>query len=279
MSVVATRLKFGSIAIALVVGVFWLDKSVLPLWTSGVVLSLFALGAQAEFYGMLKSSAKESSQAPLMKLGLLGGALYLMCRFAPACCGTWDATSCLAAVLVGLLVLGVLGGKPAGAPSRIGGTMFGIILVPVLIGYGIEIRGLPDGWAWLVFLIAVAKAGDSAAFFAGRFLGKHKLAPNVSPNKTWEGAFGSILGSMLAAWIVAQTAFDVSPEPMTWILGALVVNLGAQFGDLSESLLKRGCEVKDSATFIPVMGGAFDMVDSFLIAAPALRVYLAFYSG
>jgi len=171
--------------------------------------------------------------------------------------------------------VGVLGGKPKGAPSRIGGTLLGVLLVPFLMGYALEIRALDEGWAWLVFLVAVAKTGDSTAFFIGRSFGKHKLAPNVSPNKSWEGAVGSLLGSFLAAWIVTQTAFSATPDPQVWILAAIVVNLGAQFGDLSESLFKRGCEVKDSATLIPVMGGAFDMVDSFLVAAPALRIYLS----
>ncbi|HJM40504.1 MAG TPA: phosphatidate cytidylyltransferase, partial [Planctomycetota bacterium] len=150
-----------------------------------------------------------------------------------------------------------------------------VLLVPFLMGYALEIRALDEGWAWLVFLVAVAKTGDSTAFFIGRSFGKHKLAPNVSPNKSWEGAVGSLLGSFLAAWIVTQTAFSATPDPQVWILAAIVVNLGAQFGDLSESLFKRGCEVKDSATLIPVMGGAFDMVDSFLVAAPALRIYLS----
>ena len=275
MGVVATRLKFGSIAVALVIGVFWLDQSLFPYVTSGVILSLFALGAQAEFYGMLRSSAVDSDHAPQLKLGLLAGAFFLATRYAEMRGCHLDVGAQLGGILVLLLVVGVLGGKPKGAPSRIGGTLLGVLLVPFLMGYALEIRALDEGWAWLVFLVAVAKTGDSTAFFIGRSFGKHKLAPNVSPNKSWEGAVGSLLGSFLAAWIVTQTAFSATPDPQVWILAAIVVNLGAQFGDLSESLFKRGREVKDSATLIPVMGGAFDMVDSFLVAAPALRIYLS----
>ena len=285
MGVVATRLRYGSLVVAAVAGIFWVDRSVLPYATAGIVLALFALGAQAEFYKMLTSAGLQ----PAVRLGLLAGAYYLFTRIAPALewtfqqgtdapdpQSTFDAGAHLAGAVVLLLVLGVLGQRPEGAPQRIGATLVGLLVVPFLLGYVIEIRYLPDGWAWVLFLIAVAKTGDSTAFFVGRFLGKRKLIPAVSPNKTWEGAIGSVAGSVLAAWLVVELAFDAPPEWSLWLPAALVVNVGAQFGDLGESLLKRGCEVKDSATLIPVMGGLFDMVDSFLIAAPVLRVYLAF---
>jgi phosphatidate cytidylyltransferase len=286
MNVLATRLKFGSLAVAVVVALFWLDRDTgaLPYLTSGLAVCLFALGAQYEFYSMLDGAGLR----PQIRLGLLAGAYYLFTRIAPM--GEWllfhdtpapdpqstfDAGAHLAVAVVFLLVAGVLGRKPEDAPRRIGSTLVGLLCVPFLLGYLIEVR-FYHGWGWLVFLVAVAKAGDSAAFFAGRYLGRHKLIPEVSPNKTWEGAFGSVAGSLLAGWIVVSTAFAAPPEAALWVPAALVANIGAQFGDLGESLLKRGCKVKDSSTLLPVMGGAFDMVDSFLVAAPVLRVFLAF---
>lgn len=286
MSVLATRLKYGSLAVAVVVGLFWLDhdRGALPYLTSGLAVCLFALGAQWEFYKMLDGAGLR----PQLRLGLLAGAYYLFTRVAPM--GEWtlfhdtvapdpqstfDAGAHLAAAVVFLLVAGVLSRRPEDAPRRIGSTLVGLLAVPFLLGYMVEIR-FYHGWAWLVFLVAVAKSGDSAAFFAGRYLGKHKLIPEVSPNKTWEGAVGSVLGSLLAGWIVVETAFEVPPAALVWVPAALVANVGAQFGDLGESLLKRGCKVKDSSALLPVMGGAFDMVDSFLVAAPVLRLYLAF---
>ncbi len=284
MSVLATRLRYGSLAVALVVFVFWADASAFPYLTAGLILALLALAAQFEFYGMLRSAGLQ----PSVGLGLLAGAYYLATRIAPAVEWWWegaeglpapresfDAGAHLAAAVVALLVVGVLQRRPEGAPQRIGSTLVGVLLVPFLLGYGIEIRYLDRGWAWLVFLVAVAKSGDSMAFFVGKGLGRHKLIEEVSPNKTWEGAAGSVVGSLLAAWVVAATAFEGALEPSLWVPAALVVNLGAQFGDLGESLLKRGCRVKDSARLIPVMGGTFDLVDSFLVAAPALRLYLA----
>ncbi|MBC8329630.1 MAG: phosphatidate cytidylyltransferase [Planctomycetes bacterium] len=287
MGVLATRLKFGSLAVAVVVGLFWLDRALLPYLTTGVAVALFALGAQWELYKMLD----QAGLRPHIRLGLLAGGYYLFTRIAPM--GEWllsrgtpapdpqstyDAGAHLAVAVVFLLVAGVLSRRPEDAPRRIGSTLAGLLVVPFLLGYLIEIR-FYHGWAWLVFLVAVAKSGDSAAFFAGRYLGKHKLIPEVSPNKTWEGALGSLAGSLLAAWIVVTTAFVEPPSAALWVSAAVVTNIGAQFGDLGESLLKRGCAVKDSSTLLPVMGGAFDMVDSFLIAAPVLRVFLAFAPG
>ncbi|TAH36451.1 MAG: hypothetical protein EYC70_11680 [Planctomycetota bacterium] len=284
MGVIATRLTYGSLLVASVCALFWLDRSVLPYLTSGAVLSLLALGAQAEFYKMLR----DSGIAPALGLGLLAGAYYLLTRLAPALEWTWkqdsaapdprayfDAGAHLAAATVFLLVSGVLLRRTEGAAQRIGATLLGLLVVPFLLGYAVEIRYLqPDGWAWLIFLVAVAKTGDSAAFFVGRAFGRHKLVVEVSPNKSWEGAVASVAGSVAAGWLVAVTAFTTPPELALWLPAAVLTNVAAQFGDLGESLLKRACKVKDSAPLIPVMGGLFDLVDSFLIAAPVLRLYL-----
>ena len=289
MGVVATRLKFGSLIVAAVAGLFWADRDLVPCLVMGTTLALLALAAQAEFYRMLS----QAGMRPAVGLGLAAGAYYLATRIAPAVewffqsprpaapvpQSTFDAGAHLAGAVVALLVIGVLSRRPEGAPQRIGATLIGLLVVPFLLGYVIEIRYLDQGWSWVLFLVAAAKTGDSTAFFVGRFLGRHKLIPAVSPNKTWEGAVASLGGSLLAAWIVVASAFPEPPATAVWLAAAVAVNLGAQFGDLGESLLKRGCEVKDSASLIPIMGGAFDLVDSFLIAAPVLRLVLSFLPG
>jgi len=276
MSVVATRLKYGSLAVGLVVGVFWLDLRVWPGVVGSAIIALMALAAQAEFYSMSRSKSPSPDQEPMVGWGLMIGALFLVATALPAgCCEVSVSPWVVLQVGISLLFVGsVLSRRPQGAPERLGATLLGILAVPVLLSTLIQIRLFEDGWAWLVFLVAVAKAGDSFAFFAGKFLGRKKLIPEVSPNKTWMGSWGSLLGSALAAWLVVTTAFETPPTLTVWLGAALAVNLGAQFGDLVESLLKRGCEVKDSSTLIPVMGGAFDLVDSFLIAGPALWFFL-----
>ena len=142
---------------------------------------------------------------------------------------------------------------------------------------------------WIVILFASVWAGDAAAMYVGKSLGKHKLAPRVSPNKTWEGAVGSVLGSVVAclcvlkfhASIAAQArqfnGSDVHPEApgvITVIAAAILLNTAAQFGDLAESVIKRGAGVKDSGTLLPGHGGMLDRIDALLFAAPVLWYYL-----
>jgi phosphatidate cytidylyltransferase len=133
----------------------------------------------------------------------------------------------------------------------------------------------PDGPSMIVFLVCVVWTGDTAALYIGRNLGRHKLSPRLSPNKTWEGSAGSLTGSLLIAW--ALVAFGRSSATLhfagplvRWLALAAVLNIFAQVGDLAESAIKRGAGVKDSGALLPGHGGVLDRVDALLLAAPAL---------
>lgn len=268
-SVLATRLRYGSVLVGIVVALFWADLHLWPTGPSTLIIALLALAAQAEFYGM----ARADGRSPSLLWGLGLGALWL----AGSAFGFADG-NLIATALMAYLLVSVLGRKPEGASDRLGITLLGFLAIPFLLSHMIGLRALPDGWAWLIFVVAVAKAGDSMAFFVGSTMGKHKLIREVSPNKSWEGAVASVLGAILAAAIVAGTCFESAPSWTLWLPAALVANVGAQFGDLSESLLKRSFRTKDSAGLLPAFGGTFDLVDSFLLAAPALHLYLLLVS-
>ena len=151
---------------------------------------------------------------------------------------------------------------------------------------GLTLLALPalreeaNGPSLVVFLFFVVWAGDIAALYIGRALGRHKLAPRLSPNKTWEGAAASVAGSLLVAggllalanWFTQWNSAKLSyPEEVWyWLVLAVVVNIAAQLGDLAESALKRFAGVKDSGTLIPGHGGVLDRIDALLIAAPVL---------
>jgi phosphatidate cytidylyltransferase len=137
-----------------------------------------------------------------------------------------------------------------------------------------------DGPALVVFLMVCVWAGDIAALYIGRAFGKHKLAPRLSPGKTWEGSIASIVGSILAAALVVWIGDLLTArgnlllhitEPLwqTLILAA-VLNIAAQLGDLLESAIKRGAGVKDSGTMLPGHGGILDRIDALLLATPIL---------
>lgn len=262
------RLGFGTILVIAIVGLFLLDKSTMP-GAAMIVLGLLALLAQNELYTMLKNSGMAARQA----VGLTFGAVTLL--------NAWFAWVPVGGLIVGLivgyLIMEVLSRQVENAPARIGSTLLGWLCVPLMLSSVIHIRLLDpaDGWEWVMLLVVGCKAGDSSAYLVGSAMGKHKLIPEVSPNKSWEGAVASMLGALLGGFVVASWAFGGNIEASIWIPAILVTNLGAQFGDLAESLLKRGCKTKDSATAVPAFGGSFDMVDSFLVAAPALHGYLA----
>jgi phosphatidate cytidylyltransferase len=143
------------------------------------------------------------------------------------------------------------------------------------------LREQANGPSLVTFLLCVVWAGDSVALYVGRAIGRHPLAPRISPNKTWEGAFGSIAGSLAAAGILLAiehlltVRFDSAKlsypeETWYWLVLAVVVNVAAQVGDLAESALKRSAGVKDSGTLLPGHGGVLDRIDALLLAAPVL---------
>jgi phosphatidate cytidylyltransferase len=152
----------------------------------------------------------------------------------------------------------------------------GLTLVPLPM-----LREATNGPSLLAFLFLVVWAGDTAAMYTGRAIGKHKLAPALSPNKTWEGSIGSVLGSVAVAGILLglssylaswnSVKLNYSDEIWWyWLVLAVAVNVAAQVGDLAESALKRSAGVKDSGTLLPGHGGVLDRIDALLLAAPVL---------
>ncbi len=128
---------------------------------------------------------------------------------------------------------------------------------------------------WLLFALLLGWSGDTAAYYVGKSIGKHKLAPQVSPAKTWEGTMGSVLGSVLAAGLYAHYFIPGAALWMVLVL-AVIGNIAGQLGDLAESALKRGANVKDSGTLLPGHGGVLDRIDSSLFAIPVIYVLLTY---
>lgn len=173
------------------------------------------------------------------------------------------------------------GDPSAGTKAVVGGT-FVLVYVGFALSFLVRLRSLDEvGWAFLIFALACAKVGDTGAYFVGRALGRHLLAPRLSPKKTVEGAAGALLASLLCAFMVAP--FTSGKVPLTTLLcWAAVLSVAAQFGDLAESLLKRAAALKDSSAFFGHMGGALDVVDSLLLCAPTayiLAVIWGFSAG
>jgi phosphatidate cytidylyltransferase len=126
-----------------------------------------------------------------------------------------------------------------------------------------------------MFALLLSWAGDTAALYIGKAFGRRKLAPRVSPAKTWEGAAGSLVGGVLAGSVYAHFLLTAAPLSMVLLL-ASAGNIAGQFGDLCKSAWKRGAGVKDSGTMLPGHGGWLDRIDASLFAVPVVYALLTF---
>ena len=181
-------------------------------------------------------------------------------------------------------------GYPAAAAS-----VFAFTYIALPMGMLVQLRQQWAGAFYLLYLLLVVWAGDIFAYFVGKSIGRHLMAPRISPRKTWEGAFASVAASVGVGWLLFHYALPISSALLRWgliqrrdglfgleqpamgpILGlTLVLNIAAQLGDLVESLIKRGAGVKDSGAILPGHGGMLDRIDALLFAAPVLWYYAA----
>lgn len=148
-------------------------------------------------------------------------------------------------------------------------TFTGILYVGWLLGYLVALRGIEDGRSWVFYALFCTFGSDTAAFFIGRLVGRHKLAPSISPGKTWEGSLGGLLGAAgISLLFLLPTPVSLASQLTWWqaILLGLLVSIFGQVGDLVESLFKRNVGAKDSGNLFAGHGGILDRIDSIVFA-------------
>jgi phosphatidate cytidylyltransferase len=166
------------------------------------------------------------------------------------------------------LLRGPLGEAPTHAAHLLTGAAYGAFGLTALAA----LRLIGHGLDWVFCALIITWGNDTCAYFAGRFLGKHKLYPAASPNKTWEGFFGGMAGSVIGLFIARATFFPQLSVADCAIVGVLGGVLGP-LGDLCESMLKRAYQVKDSGKIIPGHGGMLDRIDALLFNAPMVFLF------
>jgi len=169
------------------------------------------------------------------------------------------------------LLLGHLESAVVTAAQLITGFLFGALGLTALSW----LRHGPDGLQWVFCALIATWGNDTAAYFIGRFFGKRKLFPSVSPNKTWEGFAGGMAGSITGMFVAKATFFNTLTVADCLIVGVFTGVIGP-IGDLSESMLKRTYQVKDSSRIIPGHGGVLDRIDALIFNAPAVLFYAQF---
>ena len=184
----------------------------------------------------------------------------------------------------------------AGFPAAMVST-FAFVYIALPMASLVQLREQWRGAFLLLYLLLLVWAGDIFAYFVGKPLGRHRMSPRVSPKKTWEGAIASVVASVAvgvlmfhyaqpistalvrAGLIEAKHGIFTNPDEMLPIVVlSIVLNIAAQFGDLVESLIKRGAGVKDSGAILPGHGGMFDRIDALLFAAPVLWAWAAWHT-
>jgi len=153
----------------------------------------------------------------------------------------------------------------------------GAIYLGIILGQAVSLRLRPNGLWWLLFAILITWANDSAAYFVGVTLGKHKLWPRLSPKKSWEGTIGGWVGAALAAVFLIYILPITMPPLYAALVGA-VAGVLALAGDLSISMLKRQVGVKDSGKLFPGHGGMLDRLDSILFVIPFVYMVVSTFS-
>lgn len=246
----------------------------------GIVLMLLvSVFTLREFYQMVG----RMGHAPFARLGLLFGAAITLAPVLSAEVHpllTGENLLMLAAVAFAVRIVGER--RPENRVESLGWTLFGLIYVPFMLQFLVRILLIDaplahSGLALALWLIAVSKFCDVGALLSGLAFGKHKMAPVISPKKTWEGAIGGLLTSAgLGAAIVAiwPASFPAGFGPLVAALVAVPIAALGIVSDLVESVIKRRADTKDSGATIPGIGGMFDLSDSLILTAPA--GYIAF---
>jgi phosphatidate cytidylyltransferase len=262
-----TRVISAVVLVALVGGVLWFG----PWWATLALASLVAAIAATEVAGLSRAVG-----APVPTL-LVAVAAIVMCAVVPIAITNGGAlVTVLSALVLGGSLVTLSGGSPSPQViTRAAVTIMAPLYVGLPLGAMLWIH-LLYGPRALVFVIALIAISDSAQYLAGRALGRRKLAPTVSPAKTYEGALGGLVASVAVGLWLGPIWGQAASAAQGAALGVALCLAGIM-GDLFESLLKRSAGVKDSGTLIPGHGGVLDRIDSYLFAVPVYMFFLRYF--
>jgi phosphatidate cytidylyltransferase len=278
---ISGRVRIGALTMVIVIVVLSLDHWHTRGFLSSAFLAAIAFTASWELCVILES-------AGLSTYPRITAFASFLVAMAPAVVyqGRLEAYvnpfSIQAGLIFGFLiltfVLAILRDDPCSGAKAVISSTFVLVYVGLALSFLVRLRYIAGiGEAVLFLALAAAKGGDTGAYFVGKRFGRHLMAPRLSPKKTMEGAIGSAAASVLLGWAIWAAA---KPPVALWVFltWALVMNVAGQFGDLSESLLKRAADIKDSSVAFGKMGGILDVVDSLLLSAPVAYI-LALVAG
>lgn len=275
------RLVMSSVCTAFMLAAIYLSHSSPFNWIFVLLMAGIIGLALWEYYHI--AHAKEFY--PLKKIGLIGTVAYTFAIFLSSM--DYPQAYQLPYVIIGLtLAAGFLYFFVKGLDPfvNLAVTFFGILYLTIPLNFIVSINYFSsknaslDGRWCLLYLLTVTKMTDTGAFFIGKIFGRTQLCPLISPKKTWEGAIGGLLTAVAISLVFYGIMESFQTPPLSISLGeslllGCLISITAQFGDLSESLLKRNMGVKDSS-HLPGLGGVLDIVDSVVFTAPLMYLFL-----
>ncbi len=158
------------------------------------------------------------------------------------------------------------------------GVLLGVVYLAVPLTAFVGIKGLEQGGYWILFVLVIVWANDTFAYYTGKIFGTNKLSPVISPNKTYEGAIGGLVGGAVVGFLY-NYFLSMGLGLFEFISVAIILGIIGITGDLAESLIKRATGVKDAGSLIPGHGGVMDRIDSLIFTVPALYYYLLWRGG
>ncbi len=235
-------------------------------------LAVIAVAASVGIWEMVRALRSTGANAPLIPL-LAGGLLIIGLAW-------YEGPDSLVLGLVVTILAAIvwrLADGPAAFRRDLTASILIAVYVPFLLGFGVLLVEPDDGNRRVLAAVLAVVLSDTGGYAAGVFFGRHKLAPAISPGKTWEGFAGSVLAAALGSAIFLYFALDV---PFTWgLLFGAVISPVAVVGDLAESMLKRDLKIKDMSHLLPGHGGLMDRLDSILFAVPAAYLLLSWIAS
>jgi len=251
--------------IALAIYIDW--RNLLSFTVCGIIVTIFTILGLYEFFTMLEHKGIKIYKYVGIVLGAIIP-LSIVFRFEPT--RKWELLFIVIAFLF-LILMQFRRRNNSGVVVDISTTLFGIMYVSWFFSFAIKIIYLPEGMGLLATILLITKLGDIGAYLVGMGFGKTPLMSRISPKKTVEGAIGglvfSVLGALMGNYFIHFSYLHI-------IVLGIVFGIIGQLGDLSESLIKRDCGVKDSGNIIPGLGGILDEIDSVLFTAPVFYFYI-----
>ncbi|MCE5300595.1 MAG: phosphatidate cytidylyltransferase [Spirochaetia bacterium] len=239
-----------------------------------IITAVAALtAALVEVYNMLMKKGLKPYRSPGALFGIIMYIIIIMDYPKMLFISAW------ACLILLLFILVIFSRKPDNF-TRTGATAFPLMYISILGSFALQLRLMENGYYWIFLLFFLTLIYDAGAYFAGSFFGKHKLIPEISPGKSIEGCLGGVIINVIAT-VIAKYAWlpqDIlGPNTLIHliILAVLLAVMG-QLGDLTASVIKRYCGVKNSSNLLPEMGGVLDKIDSALFNSPVLYLYIVY---